>query len=139
MEVSQGALLVGSVSKVVLKPFALGGSPFASAHLVAVAVQGHDVPGPSIVGVVALRGCVRHRRRGLLEANGPVRAEVVEVGLRYFGSVVLVVAQNRHRAIFVLAPPVGAGSIEDTAIGEFVVIVTVGVLPRGAVGVGVIS
>jgi hypothetical protein len=38
MEISQGALIVGGVSKVVLKPFALGGSPFASAHLIAVAV-----------------------------------------------------------------------------------------------------
>jgi hypothetical protein len=104
------------------------------------------VPGSSIVGVVALAwcqarvsGCVWHRRPGLLEADGPVRAEVVEVGLRYFGSVVLVVAQNRHRAIFVLTPPVGAGSVVETAIGESVVIVTVGVLLWGAVGVGVVS
>src|SRR5215211_7603915 len=146
MEVGQGALLVGSVGKVVLKPFALGRCLFASTHLVAVAVQGHDVPGSLIVGVVALAwcqsrvcGCVWHQRPGLLEANGLVCAEVVEVGLRYFGRVVLMVAQNRHRASFVLAPPVGALGIEETAIGEFVVIVTVGVLPRGAVGVGVIS
>jgi hypothetical protein len=37
MEVGKGALLVG-VSKVVLKPFALGRCLFASTHLVAVAV-----------------------------------------------------------------------------------------------------
>jgi hypothetical protein len=53
--------------------------------------------------------------------------------------VVLVVAQNRHRAVFVLAPPGGALGIVDTAIEEFVVIVTVGVLRTDAVGVGVIS
>src|SRR5829696_6346158 len=38
MEISQGALLVGGVSKVALKPFALGRCLFASAHFVAVAV-----------------------------------------------------------------------------------------------------
>jgi hypothetical protein len=38
MEVGQGALLVGGVSEVVLKPFALGRCLFASTHLVAVAV-----------------------------------------------------------------------------------------------------
>src|SRR5918994_1001939 len=104
------------------------------------------MPGTPIVGVVALAGCqsrvsgsVRHRCRGLLEAYDLVCAEVVEVGLRYFGRVVLVVAQNRHRASFVLAPPVGALGIEETAIEESVVIVTVGVLPRCAVRVGVVS
>ncbi len=45
MEVGQGALLVGGVSKVVPEPFALGRCLFASAHLVAVAVEGHYVPG----------------------------------------------------------------------------------------------
>jgi hypothetical protein len=38
MEVSQDAPLVGGVSEVVPKPFALGRCLFASAHLVAVAV-----------------------------------------------------------------------------------------------------
>jgi hypothetical protein len=41
---------------------------------------------------------------------------------------VLVVAQNRHRASFVFTPPGGAVGIEDTTIGESVVVVTVGVL-----------
>src|SRR5215216_2018490 len=144
MEVGQGALLVGGLSKVVPKPFALGRRLFAPAHL--VAVEGQYVPGSPIIGVVALawgqsrvRGRVGHRRRGLLEANGLVRAEVVEVGLRYFGRVVLMVAEDGHRASFVLTPPGGAIGIEDTTIGDSVVIVTVGVLPWGAVGVGVIS
>src|SRR5215212_1156562 len=102
------------------------------------------MPGSPIVGVVALAWCqsrvsgrVRHRCPGLLEAIEC--AEVVEVRLRYFGNVILVVSHNRHRAVFVLAPPEGAGGIVDTAIGESVVVVTVGVLRTGAVGVGIIS
>jgi hypothetical protein len=57
MEVGQGAPLVGGVGEVVAKPFALGRCLFASAHLVAVAVKGHDVPGSLIVGIVALAWC----------------------------------------------------------------------------------
>src|SRR5829696_4043086 len=53
VEVGQGALhrVVGEVP---LKPLALGRARLASAHLVAVAVKGDDVPGPQIVAVVAL-------------------------------------------------------------------------------------
>jgi hypothetical protein len=56
VEVGQGALrrVVGEVS---LKPLALGRARIASAHLLAVAVKGHDVPASQIVAVVALAKC----------------------------------------------------------------------------------
>src|SRR5215211_4058699 len=92
--------------------------------------------GPCLVSIRGFWSCSAPVP-GLLEAIEC--AEVVEVGLRYFGRVVLVVSRNRHCAIFVLTPPEGAGGIVDTAIGESVVVVTVGVLRTGAIGVGIIS
>src|SRR5918997_2557009 len=89
LEVGQRALrsVVGEVSP---QPAPLGGAPVTPTDLLAVAIEGHDVPGPSIVGVVAC---------------GPPRtpSEVIEVGLRP-RSVIVVVASGGPGALFVLAP-----------------------------------
>ena len=78
-------------------------------------------------------------RRGLLEANVLVCAEVVEVGAALLWKRGTRGCPKQASCESLLAPPVGALGIEETALGESVVIVTVCVLPRGAVGVGVIS
>src|SRR5918998_5582658 len=69
--------VVGEVSA---EPAPLGGFPVTPTNLLAVAVEGHDVPGPSIVGGVA---------------SGPPRtpSEVIEVGLG-LRSVIVVVASG---------------------------------------------
>src|SRR5918998_5120864 len=90
LEVGQRALrsVVGEVSP---QPAPLGGAPVTPTDLRAVAVEGHDVPGPSIVGVVASAGLSR------------TPSEVIEVGLRPGGFVVLV-AEGGPGALLVLAP-----------------------------------
>ena len=92
------------------EPAPLGGAPVTPTDLLAVAVEDHDVPGSSIVGVVA---------------PGPPRtpSEVIEVGLRP-RSVIVVVANRGPGALLVLAP----GGI--VAVAE---------LRAGAVGVGVVA
>src|SRR5215207_1250172 len=94
------------------QPAPLGGAPLTPPDLLAVAVESHDVPGPSIVRVVASGGLPR------------TPSEVIEVGLRPGGGVVLVVASRRPRAVFVPAP----GGI--VAVAE---------LRAGALGVDVVA
>src|SRR5215213_10928725 len=111
VEVGQRAppLVVGEVPP---QPAPLGGAPLTPPDLLAVAVESHDVPGPSIVRVVASGGLPR------------TPSEVIEVGLRPGGGVVLVVASRRLRAVFVPAP----GGI--VAVAE---------LRAGALGVDVVA
>src|SRR5215216_6058213 len=89
VEVGQSALrsVFGEVSP---QPAPLDGLPVTPAEFLAVAVEGHDVPGSSIVGVVA---------------SGPPRtpSEVIEVGLRP-RSVIVVVANRGPSALLVGAP-----------------------------------
>src|SRR5918993_4104874 len=73
------------VGQVLLEPAPLGGFPVTPTDLLAVAVEGHDVPGPSVVGVVASAGLPRPP------------SEVIEVGLRPRGGVVLMVASGGPR------------------------------------------
>src|SRR5215207_3995075 len=111
VEVGQRAprSVVGEFS---LEPAPLGGFPVTPPDLLAVAVEDHDVPGPSIVGVVASARLPR------------TPSEVIEVGLRPGGGVVLVVARRGLRALLVLAP----GGI--VAVAE---------LRAGALGVGTVA
>src|SRR5215208_5276706 len=111
VEVGQRAppLVVGEVPP---QPAPLGGAPLTPPDLLAVAVESHDVPGPSIVRVVASSWLPR------------TPSEVIEVGLRPGGGVVLVVASRRPRAVFVPAP----GGI--VAVAE---------LLAGALGVDVVA
>src|SRR5215203_1788194 len=90
VEVGQSAprSVLGEVSP---QPAPLGGFPVTPTDLLAVAVEDHDVPGPQVVGVVASAGLPR------------TPSEVVEVGLRPGGFVVLV-ARCGPRALLVLAP-----------------------------------
>src|SRR5215217_6198008 len=99
VEVGQRALrwVLGEVSS---KPAPLSGPLATPADLLAVAVEDHDVPGPSIVGVVA---------------SGPPRtpSEVIEVGFRPRG-VIVVVAGGGLGPVVVL-PPGGVVAVPELA------------------------
>src|SRR5215203_350208 len=110
VEVGQSALR-WVLGKVCAEPAPLGGAPATPTDLLTDAVEDHDVPGSSIVGVVASPALAR------------TPSEVIEVGLRP-GGVVLVEANRGPGALLVLAP------------GR---IVAVAELCAGAVGVGVVA
>src|SRR5215204_5003164 len=116
VEVGQRAprSVVGEVS---LEPAPLGGFPVTPPDLLAVAVEDHDVPGPSIVGVVASAGLAR------------TPSEVIEVGLRPGGGVVLVVARGGPRALLVFAPG-GIVAVAELRAGAL----RVGVVAEGEYG-----
>src|SRR5215208_6735286 len=110
VEVGQRALR-WVLGEVCAEPAPLGGAPATPTDLLTDAVEDHDVPGSSIVGVVASPALAR------------TPWEVIEVGLRP-GGVVLVEANRGPGALLVLAP------------GR---IVAVAELRAGAVGVGVVA
>src|SRR5215213_1250733 len=90
VEVGQSALR-WVLGEVCAEPAPLGGAPATPTDLLTDAVEDHDVPGSSIVGVVASPALAR------------TPSEVIEVGLRP-GGVVLVVANRGPGALLVLAP-----------------------------------
>ena len=110
VEVGQRALR-WVLGEVCAEPAPLGGAPATPTDLLTDAVEDHDVPGSSIVGVVASPALAR------------TPSEVIEVGLRP-GGVVLVVANRGPGALLVLAP------------GRMVAVAE---LRAGAVGVGVVA
>src|SRR5918998_5923381 len=115
VEVGQRAprSVVGEVSA---ESAPLGGAPVTPTNLLAVAVEGHDVPGAQVVGVVASAGLPR------------TPSEVIEVGLRP-GGVVVVVASRGPGALLVLAPG-GIVAVAELLAGA----VLVGVVAEGKDG-----
>jgi hypothetical protein len=81
VHISEGAprLVIGG--EVLLEPPRLGRTR-AAANLLAVAVEGHHVPGPELVGVVALLGVACGLTEVLEVASGPFGEVLVVTGDR---------------------------------------------------------